>query len=48
MLLDVRHTNYAAQTLYTKAGFAFLSRRRWYYRNADGSAEDAVVMRLQL
>jgi [ribosomal protein S18]-alanine N-acetyltransferase len=48
IFLDVRQTNYAAQTLYAKAGFSFLSRRRWYYRNTDGSAEDAVIMRLQL
>lgn len=42
MQLEVAENNERAQTLYRAAGFAPLGRRRNYYRQADGSALDAV------
>jgi ribosomal-protein-alanine N-acetyltransferase len=45
VLLEVRASNEAAQTLYKKMGFSYISRRRDYYR---APTEDAFVMRLNL
>lgn len=45
VLLEVRASNEAAQTLYKKLGFNYVSRRRDYYRSPT---EDAFVMRLNL
>jgi ribosomal-protein-alanine N-acetyltransferase len=45
VLLEVRASNEAAQTLYKKMGFSYVSRRRDYYR---APTEDAFVMRLNL
>ena len=43
VLLEVRASNLAAISLYRLVGFAEVSVRRNYYRNASGS-EDAIVM----
>lgn len=43
--LEVRETNRAAQTLYTRFGFDAVGRRRRYYRDTD---EDAILMDLDL
>jgi [ribosomal protein S18]-alanine N-acetyltransferase len=45
VLLEVRASNEAAQILYKKLGFSYVSRRRDYYRSPT---EDAFVMRLNL
>ena len=45
VLLEVRASNEAAQSLYRKLGFSFISRRRDYYRFPT---EDAFVMKLDL
>ncbi|WP_172120354.1 ribosomal protein S18-alanine N-acetyltransferase [Actinomyces faecalis] len=45
VLLEVRASNEAAQTLYARHGFRPLGRRRRYY---SAPVEDAVVMRLDL
>jgi [ribosomal protein S18]-alanine N-acetyltransferase len=45
VLLEVRASNEAAQSLYKKLGFSYVSRRRDYYRSPT---EDAFVMRLNL
>jgi [ribosomal protein S18]-alanine N-acetyltransferase len=45
VLLEVRASNEAAQTLYKKLGFKLIGRRRDYYR---APAEDALVMRREL
>jgi [ribosomal protein S18]-alanine N-acetyltransferase len=45
VLLEVRASNEAAQTLYKKLGFSYISRRRDYYRSPT---EDAFVMKLKL
>lgn len=42
--LEVAADNAAAIALYHAAGFAVAGRRRGYYRLADGSAVDALVM----
>ena len=42
--LEVAADNAAAIALYHAAGFAVAGRRRGYYRFADGSAVDALVM----
>ena len=47
IFLEVRDSNLAAQKLYLAAGFAILSRRKQYYRAADGTQEDALVMRYE-
>ena len=44
IFLDVRETNNAAIALYERLGFSLQSRRRGYYRGAQGR-EDALVMR---
>lgn len=45
VLLEVRASNEAAQSLYRKMGFSFAGRRRDYYRFPT---EDAFVMKLEL
>ena len=40
--------NEAAQTLYKNAGFELLNIRKGYYRNPDGTSDDAVVMMKRL
>ncbi len=45
VLLEVRASNEAAQALYRKLGFAYIARRRDYYRFPT---EDAFVMKLNL
>jgi ribosomal protein S18 acetylase RimI-like enzyme len=47
LLLEVRHSNQAAQRLYTRLGFAQVGLRRGYYP-AGNKREDAVVMSLAL
>jgi ribosomal-protein-alanine N-acetyltransferase len=46
VLLEVRVTNFVAKSLYSKLGFVEDGLRKHYYRNADGSKEDAVLMSL--
>lgn len=48
MFLEVRIGNEAAQTLYKNAGFELLNIRKGYYRNPDGTSDDAVVMMKRL
>jgi ribosomal-protein-alanine N-acetyltransferase len=43
IILEVRHSNQAAQGLYRKLGFSEIGRRRSYYFNPE---EDALVMGL--
>ncbi|HYP28537.1 MAG TPA: ribosomal protein S18-alanine N-acetyltransferase [Blastocatellia bacterium] len=45
VLLEVRASNEAAQSLYRKLGFNFVARRRDYYRLP---VEDAFVMKLEI
>ena len=45
VLLEVRASNEAAQSLYRKLGFSFVARRRDYYRFPT---EDAFVMKKEL
>jgi [ribosomal protein S18]-alanine N-acetyltransferase len=47
LLLEVRHSNQAAQRLYTRLGFAQVGLRRAYYP-AGNKREDAVVMSVPL
>jgi len=42
--LEVAAGNDAARALYAAAGFAEAGRRRGYYRNPHGHAEDALVL----
>lgn len=44
--LELREGNAAARALYERAGFRATGRRPHYYRESDGSSEDAIVMRL--
>lgn len=44
MFLEVRVTNAAASALYESEGFRRIGTRRGYYRNADGTREDAALM----
>lgn len=46
--LEVSQDNAAAQQLYGKAGFRVSGRRKDYYRRADKSFTDALVMRREL
>lgn len=48
MLLEVAAGNEAALNLYRRAGFERIGQRRGYYRAADGSRDDAWVMRCHL
>jgi ribosomal-protein-alanine N-acetyltransferase len=47
MILEVRRSNLAANSLYRKAGFAEIGVRRAYYPAQDGR-EDAIVMEHKL
>ena len=47
MMLEVRVTNIPAQKLYSKLGFKDEVLRKDYYRNPDGTREDALVMSLE-
>lgn len=47
MLLEVRHSNFAAVALYRASGFQEIGLRRGYY-SADIGREDAVVMEYAL
>ncbi len=42
--LEVRASNTAAQALYAGYGFKPMGERKAYYKNADGSRENAVLM----
>jgi len=44
MFLEVHRDNLAARGLYARAEFAETGLRRAYYRNADGTTADAIVM----
>ena len=44
IFLEVSERNNAAAKLYEKCGFTVISRRKNYYRAADGSEADALVM----
>ena len=48
MFLEVAEDNHGAITLYRGAGFEIAGRRRKYYRRADGTALDAVMLRATL
>ena len=45
MFLEVADDNVAAQKLYEQAGFSLAGRRKNYYGNADGSQEDALILK---
>lgn len=47
LLLEVRLSNYAAQSLYATTGFVRIGERKSYYETNDG-AEDAHVMEARL
>jgi ribosomal-protein-alanine N-acetyltransferase len=44
-MLEVRASNFSAQSLYKKLGFKYVGRRPDYYRSPT---EDAIVMKLEL
>ncbi len=44
LLLEVRISNEPAQNLYRKLGFNDLVVRKKYYKNPDGTYEDALIM----
>jgi ribosomal-protein-alanine N-acetyltransferase len=48
MFLEVAEDNGAAFALYRGAGFTIIGRRVKYYRRADGTALDAVMLRATL
>lgn len=48
ILLEVRPSNDRAVEVYERYGFAGIGVRRGYYPAAQGSREDAIVMRLML
>ena len=48
LFLEVGEANAGARALYEGLGFQTIGRRHRYYRTADGSFEDAVVMRRDL
>jgi len=48
IFLEVAENNIAAQALYEKLGYSESSRRKGYYKQADGSAIDALVMSKEL
>lgn len=48
ILLEVRVSNAPAIALYGTCGFREISRRKGYYRTAEGEREDAIIMQLQL
>ena len=48
MLLEVRPSNTAARRLYATSGFEQIGVRRGYYPAAEGTREDALVLRREL
>jgi tRNA threonylcarbamoyl adenosine modification protein YeaZ/ribosomal-protein-alanine acetyltransferase len=48
VFLEVAEPNHAARALYQSLGFAEAGRRRGYYKRADGSVEDALLLRRAL
>ena len=48
IFLEVAAGNEAACALYSKAGYGRVGIRRGYYRQADGSGEDAILMEKRL
>lgn len=48
LLLEVRASNHAAQSLYCKWGFEQIGLRKNYYRTQDKGREDALVLMRQL
>lgn len=46
--LEVAEDNAAARTLYARAGFAVVGRRRGYYAITDAPSRDALVLNLEL
>lgn len=48
LFLEVEAENLPAIALYRRRGFVEAGRRRSYYRKADGSAADALIMRADL
>jgi len=47
LLLEVRPSNLPALSLYERFGFQLIGRRKNYYPAANGTREDALVMRLE-
>lgn len=47
VMLEVRVTNIPAQKLYSKLGFKDEVLRKDYYKNPDGTREDALIMSLE-
>ncbi|AVR96343.1 ribosomal protein S18-alanine N-acetyltransferase [Pseudoduganella armeniaca] len=48
MLLEVRPSNVRALEIYRRYGFTEIGRRKGYYPAANGTREDAIVMRIAL
>ena len=48
VFLEVRASNDAAKALYAGFGFQSIGERKNYYKNADGSREDALLMQLSM
>jgi tRNA threonylcarbamoyl adenosine modification protein YeaZ/ribosomal-protein-alanine acetyltransferase len=48
VFIEVARFNVAARALYASLGFTEAGLRRNYYKHADGSTEDAIVMRREL
>lgn len=48
LFLEVHAGNLPAQQLYLRHGFAEYARRRAYYKNADGTRADAILMQHSL
>ncbi len=48
VMLEVRKENLSAQNLYKKFGFTEEVIRKEYYKNPDGTREDAIVMSKEL
>lgn len=48
VFLEVEENNQPARQLYDRAGFAIVGRRERYYRTADGTQLNAIVMRRDL
>lgn len=44
IMLEVRESNISAKNLYLKFGFKEEVIRKNYYKNPDGTREDAIVM----
>ena len=48
VMLEVRKENTSARNLYKKFGFTEEVIRKGYYKNPDGTREDAIVMSMEL